>query len=48
MKLTANTRFTPGADIRIPLNAIVPADVTLTQSTRAATRWPVAVHAVCT
>jgi transposase InsO family protein len=31
MNLTANTRFTPGADIRIPLNAIVPADVTLTQ-----------------
>ena len=31
MKLTANTRFTPGADIRIPLNAVVPADVTLTQ-----------------
>ena len=31
MKLTAGTRFTPGADIRIPINAVVPADVTLTQ-----------------
>ena len=31
MRLTANTRFTAGADIRIPLNAVVPADVTLTQ-----------------
>jgi len=31
MNLTANTRFSPGADIRIPLNAVVPADVTLTQ-----------------